>query len=315
MFELKSAVAVLLLVLGIAVPYSAAQSDNAPPKELLQYVHEARRRGLADSKIKKQAIAVGWPAASVDEAITYDKNAKAQPDGSPAPATVTREVTAVRPTEPVMSQSATASSNPVQPMTPSAPTLDAPAAGAPAAAVPEKGGTPAVGAPSVAGASDDYLIGPGDTLQISVWKELELSVPTQVVRPDGRITMTLIKEVEVQGLTPRQAETVITARLAKYITDPNVTVVVTAFASKKVYLIGAVKKEGTLPYTYGMTVMQALSEAGGLTDYAKRDKIYVLRSEGGREYRLDFNYKEVVLGKRMEQNWVLMPGDTVVIPQ
>ncbi len=314
MFQLKSAVAVVLLVLGIAVPYSAAQSDNAPPKELLQYVHEARRRGVADSKIKKQAIAVGWPAASVDEAITYDKNSKAQAEAPAEPTTPTSGPTVLRSAEPVVPPTS-ASSNSVQAMTPSAPTLDAPVITTPAAAVPEKGGTPVAGAPSATGSADDYLIGPGDTVQISVWKEQELSVPTQLVRPDGKITMPLIKEVDVQGLTPRQAEASITGRLAKYITDPNVTLVVTAFASKKVYLIGAVKKEGILAYTYGMTVMQALSEAGGLTDYAKRDKIYVLRSEGGREYRLDFNYKEVIRGLKMEQNWVLMPGDTVVIPQ
>src|SRR5262249_37670876 len=147
------------------------------------------------------------------------------------------------------------------------------------------------------------------------WKEPEVSVPTVVVRPDGKITMPLIKEVSVAGMTPRQAEASITAAIAKFITDPNVTVVVAAGTSKKIYLIGAVRKEGALPYTYGINVIQALSEAGGLTDYAKRKKIYILRTESGREYRLDFNYEEVVRGERMEQNVLLLPGDTVVIPQ
>ena len=114
------------------------------------------------------------------------------------------------------------------------------------------------------------------------------------MRSDGKITVPLIKEVEVAGLTPRQAEKLITDRLSNFITDPNVTVVVAAINSKKVYLIGAVRKEGTLPYIYGMTVMQSLSEAGGLTEYAKRKKIYVLRAENGRDYRLEFNYDEVV---------------------
>src|SRR5581483_8139735 len=144
--------------------------------------------------------------------------------------------------------------------------------------------------------ADDYQIGPGDTLQISVWKEPDVTVPSVVVRPDGRITVPLIKEVAVAGMTPRQAEKVITAGLSAYVRDANVTVVVSQINSKRVYVIGAVRKEGTLPYTYGMTVMQALSEAGGLTDYAKRKKIYVLRSELGRDYRLDFNYDEVVRG-------------------
>jgi polysaccharide export outer membrane protein len=126
--------------------------------------------------------------------------------------------------------------------------------------------------------------------------------------------MPLIKEVEVAGLTPPQAEKVITASLARYITDANVTVVVSAIVSKKIYVIGAVRKEGTLLYNYGMTVLQALSEAGGITEYAKRKKIYVLRAENGRDYRLDFNYDEAVRGERMEQNITLIPGDTIVIP-
>jgi polysaccharide export outer membrane protein len=170
-------------------------------------------------------------------------------------------------------------------------------------------------APTSQGMFDDYQIGAGDTLQISVWKEPDVSVPSVVVRPDGRITVPLIKEVEVGGLTPRQAEKLISAGLAKFITDANVTVVVAAMHSKKVYVIGGARKEGPLPYTYGMTVIQALSEAGGLTDYAKRKRIYILRTENGREYRLDFNYDEVVRGERMDQNILLLPGDTVVIPR
>lgn len=165
------------------------------------------------------------------------------------------------------------------------------------------------------GVSDEYLIGAGDTVQVNVWKDPDLSVPTQVVRPDGKITVPLIKEVMVAGLNERQAEATIAAAMAKFVIDPMVTVVVTLPTSKKIYLVGAVRKEGTLPYTYGMTIMQALSEAGGLNDYAKRTKIYVLRTENGREYRLEFNYKEVVRGERMEQNIVLQPGDTVVVPQ
>ena len=158
------------------------------------------------------------------------------------------------------------------------------------------------------------MIGAGDTLQISVWKEPEASVPVVVVRPDGKITVPLIKEVEVAGLTPTQAEQRITERLSKFIADANVTVVVATISSKKIYIIGAARKEGPLPYTYGMSVMQALSEAGGVTEYAKRKKIYILRTENGREYRLDFNYDDVVKGQSMEQNILLLPGDTVVIP-
>jgi polysaccharide export outer membrane protein len=243
--------AVLFVAMGGAVPCLAQAAD--PPQELLLYVRDAKRRGLADARIRQQAQTVGWPAAAIDAAIARDGGN----GGTRPPATDN------------------ATSRPVP---------------------------------------DDYLIGAGDSLQISVWKEPDVTVPSVVVRPDGKVTIPLIKEVAVAGLTPRQAEDVITKGLAKFITDPNVTVVLAAINSKRVYVIGAVKKEGTLAYNYGMTVMQALSEAGGLTDYARRRKIYVLRSENGREYRMDFNYEEVVRGERTEQNIVLMPGDTVVIP-
>lgn len=164
------------------------------------------------------------------------------------------------------------------------------------------------------GVPDDYVIGSGDILQIAVWKELEVSVPTVVVRPDGRIAIPLIKDVEVAGLTPEQAEKSITTLLSKYINTPNVTVVVTAINSKKVYVLGGVKKEGPLPYTYRMSVIQALTEAGGLTEYAKRKKIYVLRTENGKDYRLPFDYDAVIKGEKMEQNIQLLAGDTVVVP-
>jgi polysaccharide export outer membrane protein len=174
---------------------------------------------------------------------------------------------------------------------------------------------PAAKTSAAVSTTDDYLIGAGDTLQVSVWKEPDVTIPTVIVRPDGMITVPLIKEIAIAGLTPRQAENIITEKLSKFLNTPNVTVVVTASNSKKVYVIGAVRKEGPLPYTYRMTVMQALSEAGGLNEYAKRRKVYILRSENGREYRLDFNYEEVLRGERMEQNIVLLPGDTVIIPQ
>ena len=165
------------------------------------------------------------------------------------------------------------------------------------------------------GVPDDYVIGSGDVLQVSVWKEPDVTVPTVVVRPDGRIAIPLIKDVEVAGLTPMQAEKRITDLLSKYINTPNVTVVVTTINSKKVYVLGAVKKAGPLPYTYRMSVMQALSEAGGLTEYAKRKKIYVLRTENGKDYRLPFDYNAVIKGEKMEQNIQLLAGDTVVVPQ
>ena len=159
----------------------------------------------------------------------------------------------------------------------------------------------------------DYQIGAGDQLRIEVWKEPDAS-SSVVVRPDGKISMPLLKEVQVVGLTPTQAEKVITQGLSKTITDPDVTVIVSGLNSKKIYAIGGVKKEGPIPYTYRMSIMQAISEAGGLTDYAKRKKIYVLRTENGVETKLQFNYDAALKGEHMEQNVAMLPGDTLVVP-
>ncbi len=150
-------------------------------------------------------------------------------------------------------------------------------------------------------------------LQISVWKEPEASANV-VVRPDGMISTPLIKEIQVAGLTPIQAENLITEKLVKVIQEPDVTVIVTGMVSKKIYAIGAVKKEGTIPYTYSMTVIQAIAEAGGLTDYAKRRRIYVLRNEKGKESRFPFDYDAVLKGNHMELNILMLPGDTLVVP-
>lgn len=163
--------------------------------------------------------------------------------------------------------------------------------------------------------SGDYIIGAGDVLTVSVWKEPDASVPTVVVRPDGMIAMPLLKDISIAGLTPRQAEAAITEKLAPIIHDAEVTVVVTAINSKKIYVVGAVNKEGPILYTYRMTALQALSEAGGLTEYAKRKKIYILRAENGKTSRLPFNYDEVIRGEKMDQNIQLIPGDTVVVRQ
>jgi polysaccharide export outer membrane protein len=166
---------------------------------------------------------------------------------------------------------------------------------------------------SLAGRSD-YKIGAGDVLQVNVWKEPDASVPSVVVRPDGMISLPLVKEVSVLGLTPKQAEATIAADLGRFIPEVDVTVVVSEINSKKVYLVGALKKEGPLTYRYRMSVMQAISEGGGLTDFAKRKKIYILRSENGRQSRIPFNYDAVIKGEHTETNIALLPDDTVVVP-
>jgi polysaccharide export outer membrane protein len=163
-------------------------------------------------------------------------------------------------------------------------------------------------------APDDYQIGAGDVLTVNVWKEPDASAAGLVVRNDGKITLPLLKDVVVAGLTLHQAEKLITEQLSKYIMAPDVAVIATSISSQKIYLIGAVKKEGPMPLTFRMNVLQALSEAGGLTEFAKKKRIYVLRSEGGREFRLPFDYTEVLKGTHMELNILLKPGDTIVVP-
>jgi len=165
------------------------------------------------------------------------------------------------------------------------------------------------------GVPDEYRIGEGDVLGVSVWGEPAASVGSVVVRPDGIISMPLIKDVRVAGMTPAEAEKTITELLSKQIRAADVTIIVSGINSKKVFFVGGgVKKEGPIPYTYRMTIMQGISEAGGLSDYAKRKKIYVLRNENGRQYKLPFDYDAVLRGERMELNLPLLPGDTIVVP-
>jgi polysaccharide biosynthesis/export protein len=165
-----------------------------------------------------------------------------------------------------------------------------------------------------AGVSPEYRIGAGDSLGITVWRELEASVQSVTVRPDGKISVPLIKEVEVLGLTPTELQKLLTTKLEPFIHGADVTVVVREIRSKKVYLVGAVKKEGALPLLSNMTILQVLSEAGGLTDFAKRKKIYILRDQNGKQVKLPFNYDAVIKGEHMEQNIPVLPDDTIVVP-
>ena len=163
---------------------------------------------------------------------------------------------------------------------------------------------------------EGYRIGSGDALQIHVWKEPEASVPSVTVRPDGRIALPMVKEVEVVGLTPAELEKVLTEKYARFFTNqPEVSVVVRDIQSEKVYLVGAVRREGSLLLKSPMTILQVLAEAGGVSEYAKRKKIYVLRTQNNKQTRLPFNYEAVIKGEQPEQNIMVLPGDTIVVPQ
>ena len=159
----------------------------------------------------------------------------------------------------------------------------------------------------------DYKIGPQDVVRIDVWKEPEIS-RTIPVRPDGKVSLPLLNDVQAAGLTAIQLSNAIHDGLTKYLNNPQVTVTVMEINSRRVYITGEVNRPGALPLLPNMTVLQALSSGGGFTQFAKLKNIYVLRTEDGKQVKLPFNYREVVKGKNQEQNIVLLPGDVIVVP-
>jgi polysaccharide export outer membrane protein len=160
--------------------------------------------------------------------------------------------------------------------------------------------------------SSDYVLGSDDQLHITVWKEADFSV-TLPVRPDGKISLPLINDIQAAGLTPMELRDSITEKLKKYIADPRVTVVVTAMNSRRVFVSGEVVHTGAIPLLPNMTMLQALANAG-FTQFANLKGIYVLRMENGKQVKLPFNYREVIKGRHPEENILLKPGDTVVVP-
>jgi polysaccharide biosynthesis/export protein len=167
-------------------------------------------------------------------------------------------------------------------------------------------------APVQAATTDaSYKIGPQDVLRIDVWKEAEISrsVP---VRPDGKISLPLLNDVQASGLTAMELAGNITEGLKKFINNPQVTVTVAEINSRRVYVTGEVTRPGAYPLLPNMTALQAITSASGFTQFANPKKIYVLRSEGGKQVKHPFNYKAVLDGK--QDDIPLQPGDTIVVP-
>ena len=193
------------------------------------------------------------------------------------------------------------------------PNADAPATPSEAKATPlPPSNTPASRVPAIQPAN--YIVGVGDVLEINVWKESELS-KTVPVRPDGMITLPLVGELKAVGLTPVQLQEQITNALTKVVSEPQVTVMVVSVNSMSFNIMGNVNKPGYYPLTRPISILDAIALSGGFRDFAKQNKIYVLRkSENGTEQRLKFNYKEVIKGKKMAQNITLQPHDVLVIP-
>ena len=313
----------IVAVLALGLSFGVAAQGIEPPQELVQYVRDAKKAGIKEDQIQKNALSAGWPEGMV-KAVLQAADASSKDNSGdksePSAARTGTDTAGVQASFDV--PAGPGAGSPQAGSSPPSTGDAAPGAPTPGPPAREAGKTPAAGTlPGAAkpepdrGASDDYQIGAGDVLLVSVWKEPDASAAGLVVRNDGKITMPLLRDVVVAGLTLRQAEKLITEQLSKYLTaPPDVVVMATAINSQKIYMIGAVKHEGPMQLTFRMNVLQALSEAGGLTDYAKKKKIYVLRNEGGREFRLPFDYTAVLKGTHMELNIVLRPGDTIVVP-
>ena len=241
-----------LLSFVLCCAAAASGGVDRTPKELLQFVTDARSMGLKDEEIKRGARNAGWHEVLINQALT---------------------------------------------------------------AAPRTTGSVGHSGPRAMNVPPDYRIGAGDVLQIIVWKEPDASVPAVVVRADGKITVPLLKEVHVAGMTPAELEKMLAERLGQIVLGADVTVVPRDISSVKIYLLGGVRKEGPVLLTRTMTVLQAITEAGGLSEYAKRKKIYVLRNQNGKQVRLPFDYNAVIRGEHIEQNVMLMPDDTIVVPK
>jgi polysaccharide export outer membrane protein len=174
-----------------------------------------------------------------------------------------------------------------------------------------KSAAPVAQTAAVATTDASYKIGPQDVLRIDVWKEAEVSrsVP---VRPDGKISLPLLNDVQAAGLTPMELANVITEGLKKFITSPQVTVSVSEINSRRVYVTGEVTKPGAYPLVPNMTALQLITSASGFTQFARIKGIYILRTEGGKQVKHPFSYKDVLNGK--SEDFALQPGDTIVVP-
>jgi polysaccharide export outer membrane protein len=173
--------------------------------------------------------------------------------------------------------------------------------------------SPNTGVPASATVPPDYVIGPDDQLSVVFYRDKDMSADV-VVRPDGKISLPLLNDIQASGLTPDQLRQKVSQEAKRFVQDPNATVVVRQINSRKVFITGAVERPGTYPLIGPTTVLQLIATAGGVKEYADSRKIVIIRRESGAQTTFDFNYKEVVGRKNMQQNIELRPGDTIVVP-
>lgn len=172
---------------------------------------------------------------------------------------------------------------------------------------------PAPVASSSAVENSSYIIGPDDVLQVTVWKEQTLSGAFPV-RPDGMISMVLLGDVKASGLTPSQLAANLTTQYKKFVQDPLVTVLVQQVNSQRIFMVGEVGHVGPIALTPGMTPLQAIASAGGLSPYAHKSRIYILRGPQGKQEKIPFDYKAALRGDNPNKIVTLQPNDTVVVP-
>lgn len=159
----------------------------------------------------------------------------------------------------------------------------------------------------------EYVIGLGDQLQIMVWKEPDLT-QTLSVRIDGRISLPLVGDVEAAGKSIRELKKILEEKYAVVIAEPAVSVMLVQSKSWRYYIIGKVAKPGQFPIDFPITILQAIAQSGGFLEWAKTDRISIVRREGGAETIVPFNYEALVTGQNLPQNALVRPGDTIIIP-
>jgi len=170
-----------------------------------------------------------------------------------------------------------------------------------------KPGTPSSQTPK------NYVIGLGDVLEIFVWRNEQLSRQI-VVRPDGKISLPLIQDIQAEGLTVLQLRDEITRKFAEHVNHPRVTIIVSQINSYRVSVLGRVQRPGVYPITGNTTLLEAITMAGGFTEWANKRKITVITHQGGQEKKITVNYKKIASGKDPSQNIVLKRGDTIIVP-
>ena len=164
-------------------------------------------------------------------------------------------------------------------------------------------------------ARETFVIGQADELKVTVWKNPELGVEEVPVRPDGKISVPLLDDVQAAGLTPEELKELLTKSLAEYVSNPDVTVIVTTVNSRRVHILGGgIGRSTAIPLNQDMRVLDAIAIAGGFTNFAKKDDIRILRRQGGGLVEYRFDYDAYLRGQAPEANLLLQPGDTIVVP-